>query len=184
MSREPNVTELIQRWQAGDNQALQQLTPYVYDELRRLARSHMRRESSGHTLQATALVNEAFLKLAGAQIDYQSRSHFFATAARTMRRILVDHARAKHSDKRGGKLPAVTFEEGNVADDAATPSILELDMALDKLKLEDERLAQAVELMFFGGLTYEETASVLGISRTSLYKDVVFAKAWLKSELG
>ena len=183
MGDQPDVTALIQRWQSGEQRALDELTPYVYEELRSLARGHMRRESHGHTLQATALVNEAFMKLAGAQVDYQSRSHFFATAARTMRRILVDHARAKFSEKRGGRQAELTFDDDMVVTREHGPGILELDLALAKLASEDERLAQAVELRFFGGLTYEETADVLGVSRTTLYKDIVFAKAWLKAEL-
>ncbi|MCH9694902.1 MAG: sigma-70 family RNA polymerase sigma factor [Gammaproteobacteria bacterium] len=177
------VTQLIHQWQAGDAAALDRLTPFIYDELKRLARGYMRSESAGHTLQATALVNEAFLKLSDAEIDYSNRSHFVATAARMMRRTLVDHARAKRNQKHGGGNVNSTLHEEFVADQNNTPAILEMDMALEKLEIKDARLAGAVELVFFGGLTYDQAADYLGIARTTFYEDLRFAKAWLKNEM-
>lgn len=178
------VTQLIHQWQAGDEQALERLTPFIYDELKRLARGFMRRETAGHTLQATALVNEAFLRFSDAKIEYSSRSHFVAAAAKMMRRILVDHARSKNSQKHGGGNPKATLNEEFVADQGNTPAILEVDMALEKLAGLDINLANAVELVFFGGLTYDEAADHLGVGRTRFYEDLRFAKAWLKTEMG
>ena len=155
--------------------------PYIYDELRRLARGQMRGESSSHTLQATALVNEAFLRLADMEIDYQDRSHFLAMAARTMRRVLVDHARRKKSAKRGGRRRNTHFDDSIVASEADDPAILELDLAVEELARVDEGLAQAVELVFFGGLTYEETATVLGKTKTAIFDDLRLAKSWLRN---
>lgn len=155
--------------------------PYIYDELRRLARGQMRGESSSHTLQATALVNEAFLRLADMEIDYQDRSHFLAMAARTMRRVLVDHARRKKSAKRGGRRRNTHFDDSIVASEADDPAILELDLAVEELARVDEGLAQAVELVFFGGLTYEETATVLGKTKTAVFDDLRLAKSWLRN---
>lgn len=177
------VTQLIHDWQAGDAAALERLTPFIYDELKRLARGYMRGESAGHTLQATALVNEAFLKLSNAEIDYSGRSHFVATAARMMRRVLVDHARSKRNRKHGGGNVNSTLHEEFVADQNNTPAILEMDMALEKLADMDARLASAVELVFFGGLTYSESADYLGVARTTFYEDLRFAKAWLRNEM-
>ncbi|MEN7344056.1 MAG: ECF-type sigma factor [Pseudomonadota bacterium] len=177
------VTQLIRQWQSGDQQALERLTPFIYDELKRLARGYMRRESAGHTLQATALVNEAFLKFSDANIEYASRSHFVASAARMMRHILVDHARAKNSQKQGGGKANATLHEEFIADRNNSPAILEVDMALEKLAEKDARLAGAVELVFFGGLTYDQAADYLGVARTTFYEDLRFAKAWLKTEM-
>lgn len=178
------VTQLIHQWQAGDDQALERLTPFIYDELKRLAHGYMRRESAGHTLQATALVNEAFLRFSNAKLEYSSRSHFVAAAAKMMRRILVDHARTRNSRKHGGGSVKATLHEEFVADQRDTPAILEVDMALEKLSEMDPNLASAVELVFFGGLTYEEAADHLGMGRTRFYEDLSFAKAWLKTEMG
>lgn len=178
-----NVTQLIARWQEGDSAALDELTPFVYDELKRLARNYMRRESPAHTLQATALVNEAFIRLAGTEVDYSSRAHFVVTAARMMRRILVDHARSRLSQKRGGGAVHVSFDEGTTADRQPSPELLALDEALDRLERQDARLASIVELVFFGGLTYEEAAGHLKVSRSALYEDLSFAKAWLKKNM-
>lgn len=178
----PPLTGLLKDWQGGNDAALSRLLPLVHDELRRLARQHMKRESPGHTLQATALVNEAFIRLADIRIDYQDRTHFLAMASRTMRRVLVDHARRKNSAKRGGLLASVTLDEGAlVAPD--NPAILELDLALTRLADVDERLATGVELVFFGGLTYGEAASVQGVSKTALFEDLQLAKAWLKNQM-
>lgn len=178
-----NITQLIQNWQAGDNDALDRLTPFIYDELKRLARGYMRKEQPGHTLQATALVNEAFIQLAGAEADYDSRKHFLVVAARMMRRTLVDHARAKQSQKRGGGVANLTLREEAIGATGDNSDLLELDLALDKLAESDESTASVIELIFFGGLTYEEAADYLGVSRSSVYDDLRFAKAWLKREM-
>lgn len=184
MADRQRLTGLIHDWQNGDTEALERLAPYVYDELRRLARRQMRRENPAHTLQATALVNEAFIKLVGAEVGYESRAHFFNAAAQMMRRILVDHARGKQRAKRGGQARRLTLDEGAIATDECPPQILELDAALDKLAGIDAQLAQAVELVYFGGLTYEEASAQLGVSRTTFYERLQFAKAWLEKELG
>ena len=183
LNAEPNITQLIQEWQAGDQQALETLTPFVYDELKRLARRQMRREYGERTLQATALVNEAFLKLAKAEIPYENRTHFYHMAASMMRRIMVDYARQRNSAKRGGKVKDLTFEEGATPIDPSIPVVLDLDLALGKLEKKDPKLCQAVELIYFGGLTYDEAAKVLGLSRTVFYEELQFAKAWLQKEL-
>lgn len=177
------ITQLIERWQSGEKSALDQLTPHVYEELKRLANSYMRRESSGHTLQATALVNEAFIKLAGADVDYASSAHFFTTAARIMRNTLVDHARNKQAQKRGGDLNRQTFVESNLADLHQNSSILELDQCLDKLAELEPGLVKVVELVYFGGLSYDQGAETLGVSRSKFYEDLTFAKTWLKKQL-
>ena len=185
-----DVTRWLKAWGRGEASALDRLTPLVYEELRRLARIHMRREHPGHTLQATALVNEAFLRLVDAKdVDWQDRIHFFAVSARIMRRILVDAARARASLKRGGgaervahstavdldQLPAVACDLG--------AQLCALDDALDALAHMDPRRAQVVDLRYFGGLTIEETAQVLGISSQSVMRDWRLARAWLAREL-
>ncbi|MEO1034927.1 MAG: ECF-type sigma factor [Pseudomonadota bacterium] len=178
-----DVTGLIEQWQGGDESALEALTPFVYDELRRLAGAQMRGESNRHTLQATALVNEAFIKLSASRVDYASRKHFLNLAAGVMRRILVDHARTKQRLKRGGSIADLTLNDADVADGKFQPGILDLDLALDKLEAMDSKLAESVQLIYFGGLTYEEAADYFGVSRTKFYEDFQFAKAWLKKEL-
>ena len=183
MADSPNLTQLITDWQHGDENALEELTPHIYEELRRLARRQMRRENAKHTLQATALVNEAFIKIGAASVSYENRAHFFNLATQVMRRILVDHARSKQREKRGGKMPDLTFDESMHLGGDAGPGILELDLALDKLAQVDEKIADAVQLIYFGGLTYEESAAQLGVSRTQFYEDLQFAKAWLSKEL-
>ena len=183
MQQAPDLTNLIRQWQQGDADALEQLAPHIYEELHRLASRYMRGENPRHTLQATALVNDAFLKLAGVEIDYASRGHFLNTAAQIMRRLLVDHARAKQRDKRGGKAADLTFDEAAVVTEDNLPMILELDIALDKLAAINENMALGIQLLYFGGLTYDEAAEQLGVSRTVFYEDLKFAKAWLKREL-
>lgn len=175
------ITRLVNAWRHGDQAALDQLAPYVYSELKRLARSQMRAESPAHTLQATALVNEAFLRLGNVKLQYEDRGHFLAMAARTMRHILVDHARRKKSGKRGGGQISVPLD--NIAAPEQPVSVLDLDRALAELEQEDPALASAVELIYFGGLTYEEAADALGTSRTKLYETMRFGKAWLKHRL-
>ncbi|PVV08667.1 MAG: hypothetical protein B6D77_11570 [gamma proteobacterium symbiont of Ctena orbiculata] len=181
---ETEVTQLLAAVREGDQGAHDQLLSQVYDELRRLAASHMRRERANHTLQATALVNEAYLRLAGAEAKAQDRVHFFALAAQTMRRILVDHARAKQRGKRGGGLKQTTLDGSVYVGDDNQDSVIELDDALQRLAEFDERGAKAVELMFFGGLTYDEAGEVLGVSKTTLFEDIKLAKAWLAKEMG
>lgn len=182
MDAQENVTALLAEWQAGDSSALERLSPYIYDELHRIAASYMRRERSGGTLQTTAVVSEAYLRLADSEMNFTDRSHFFALAARMMRRILVDHARARQSAKRGSGAPHASFDEAAVVGADGT-DLLELDDALDKLAAFDARMAKAIELRFFGGLTYEEAAEVLDISVTTLFEDIKLAKAWLKQQL-
>ncbi len=178
------LTRLIHDWQSGKPKALDELMPYVYQELKRLARGQMAKEHPGHTLQATALVNEAFVRLAGVDIDYQDSRHFYGMAATMMRRVLVDHARARSRDKRGGKARDLTLDEQLVAGDTGHAAILELDEALEKLSEQDPRLTQTVELVFFGGLTYDEAAAALNMSRSSFFNEFQFAKAWLRQQLG
>jgi RNA polymerase sigma factor (TIGR02999 family) len=176
------ITKLLSAWQAGNRAALDELAPRIHDELYRLAQRYMRGESAGHTLQATALVNEAYLRLAGSEQPWQNRAHFLGVAAQMMRRILVDHARARGSQKRGSNRTHVNLDEVTIfagADD----TVMELDDALRKLAEFDERKARLIELRFFGGLTYEEAAEVLSISTTTLDRELRLAKAWLKQEL-
>lgn len=182
MQAPENVTRLLADWQAGDKSAFDQLAPHVYDELRRVAASYMRRENAGMTLQTTALVNETYLKLAAAKLSFEDRSHFFALAARMMRRILVDHARNKRAAKRGGGAQQITFDEAAIVGQP-DDELLEIDEALTKLATFDARMAKAIELRYFGGLGYEETAMAMNISVTTLYEDLKLAKAWLKREL-
>lgn len=143
----------------------------------------MRRERRGHTLQATALVNEAYIRLNGADLAVQDRRHFLSLAARTMRRILVDHARARDSEKRGRGIRSLTLDEAVVVDSTADADLLEIDIALEKLAALDESAAAAIELLFFGGFTYEQAADILGTSRSALFENARFAKAWLEREL-
>ena len=178
-----DVTGLLADWQGGDSAALEKLAPYLYEELHRVAESYMRRERRGSTLQTTALVNETYLKIAAAKLDVNDRGHFFALAARMMRRVLVDHARQKNAAKRGGNVGHVTFDDGAVAG-ILVDEMIEFDEALAKLATFDARLAKGIELRYFGGLSYEETAEALDLSVSTLYEDLKLAKAWLKNELG
>ncbi|MDJ0917921.1 MAG: sigma-70 family RNA polymerase sigma factor [Woeseiaceae bacterium] len=182
MTSPPSVTTLLQAWCAGDERALDELTPLVYDELRRIAARHLQSERSGHTLQATALVNEAFMRLSEAELDLQNRAHFLSVAARTMRRILADYGRARRSQKRGGGLSPVTLQEDFVADGGAT-DIVDIDDALCRLERVDARRCDVLVLHYFGGMTFEETSEALGISTATVDRDLRFAKAWLANEL-
>ncbi len=174
------VTALLQAWGNGDQDALQALVPLVEQELRRLARHYMRGERPGHTLQPTALVNEAYLRLVDiAHVRWQNRAHFLAVAARTMRRVLVDMARAKGYQKRGGRAPLVPLDDVDVAAPAPATDVVALHDALDALGALDARKAQVVELRYFGGLTVDETAAVIGVSPETVMRDWKFAKAWL-----
>ena len=179
-----DLNPLLDAWQDGDREALERAVPALYDELKRLARRAMRGERGGHTLQATALVNEAYLKLADADVPVTSRAHFLALAARMMRRILVDHARARSREKRGGGRTLLELDEALVADRQPAFELLALDDALDRLAELGERPSRAIELIYFGGLSYDEAAEVLDVSRTTLAKDLRFARAWLQKSLG
>ena len=178
------VTHLLRAWSDGDDGALERLTPLVEAELRRLARGYMGRERHGHTLQPTALVNEAFLRLTDArQVRWQDRAHFLGISARLMRRVLVDHARARGYRKRGGDAHRVTLDEGLVAVPELALDVVALDRALEALAAVDERKSQVIELRFFGGLSVEETAEVLHVSPDTVKRDWRLAKLWLLREL-
>jgi len=179
-----HVTTLLLKWSDGDDDAMQELVPLVYDELRRLARRQMSREREDHVLQATALVNEAFLRLVDVhQIQWRNRTHFFAMAARLMRRVLVEHARARAFLKRGGGAPHVTFDENVITPQSRLSDLVALDDALQALNAVHERKARVVELRHFGGLSVEETAEVLDVSAETVMRDWKFAKNWLLREL-
>jgi RNA polymerase sigma factor (TIGR02999 family) len=179
-----DVTHLLLAWGGGDDAALERLVPLVHAELRRLARRHMAHERPGHTLQATALVNEAYLKLVDVRrVKWQNRAHFLAMAARLMRRILVDIARARHYQKRGGGALKVTFDEAEAPSDERGHDLVALDDALAALAKFDERRCRVVELRHFGGLSVEETAAVMQVSVDTVMRDWKLAKAWLLREL-
>jgi RNA polymerase sigma factor (TIGR02999 family) len=179
-----DVTALLQDWTRGNDEALERLTPLVHAELRRIAGRYMAGERAGHTLQASALVNEAFLKLVdNRRIQWQNRAHFYAMSARLMRQILVDFARSRKKQKRGGGAIPVTFDENlNVAADRME-DLIALDEALQALAAVNPRAGQVVELRFFGGLTEEETAEALRISTDTVLRDWKFAQAWLHREI-
>jgi RNA polymerase sigma factor (TIGR02999 family) len=178
------ITRFLRNWQAGDRGALDRLIPIVYGELRRIARVHMRREARECTLQPTAIVNEVYLRLAQLRhMHWQDRVHFFAMASRLVRRVLVDAGRARRAGKRGRSLVRVSLDEGRVGDADRLTDMLALDEALTALEARDERKARVVELRFFGGLTVEETASVLGVSVETVFLDWRFAKIWLRRAL-
>ena len=181
------VTDWLIAWSQGDEAALDQLIPLVHEELRRLAKRYMRRERgqrAARTLQTTALVNEAYLRLIDAQrVQWQSRAHFFAIAARLMRRVLVDYARAQNYAKRGGGMPEVALDDAPELAAERAPDLVALDDALDALSRIDERKGRVVEMRFFGGLSVEETAEVLKVSPDTVMRDWRLAKAWLLREL-
>ncbi len=180
----PEVTQLLIDWSNGDERALQQLIPLVHEELRRVARRHMAHERAQHTLQATALVNEAYVRLVDIrQVRWQNRAHFFAMSARLMRRILVDFARSRRYQKRGGAAQKVTLDEALVVSPEPGADLVALDEALTALAAVDPRKAQVVEMRFFGGLSVEETAEALHVSRDTVMRDWKLAKAWLLREL-
>jgi RNA polymerase sigma-70 factor (ECF subfamily) len=177
------ATQLLRAWGAGDREALDRLTPIIYDKLRRLARRYLGRERPGHTLQATALVNEAYLRLVDYKhMQWQDRSHFFAVSAQLMRRILVEHAR-RHNLKRGGDVQHVALEESAVVGGGRPADVLALDDALNQLARMDARKARVVEMRFFGGLSVEEIAKVLKVAPITVMRDWNSAKAWLYREL-
>lgn len=178
------VTDLLQAWNLGSDVALEKLIPVVHLELRRLARRQMRREREGHTLQTTALVNEVYMRLVGmGRIRWQDRTHFFALSSRLMRRILVDHARSRRYQKRGGGAVRVTLTSALAIAETRGTDLIALDDALTALAGFDERKSRVVELRFFGGLSVAETATALGISPETVHRDWRMAKAWLHKEL-
>ncbi len=178
------VTQILLNWQAGQPDAADRLMPLVYEELRRLARDYLRRERGDHTLQPTALVHEAYLRLVDdSRVNWQNRAQFYGIAARLMRRILVDHARARNADKRGGLVPKVSLDEGRDLPPAATNDLVALDGALEDFARSYPRKSEVVELKFFGGLQADEIAEVLQVSRKTVLRDWQFAKLWLCREL-
>jgi RNA polymerase sigma-70 factor (ECF subfamily) len=183
MNDSGRVIELLREWREGDDQACDRLVPFVYAELRRLARGQLRREQADHSLQPTALVHEAYLRLVNADVDWQDRTHFLSVAARVMRRILVEHARAKRARKRGGDEQRVSLTGPIPAPDADPIDVLMLDEAMARLQEVDARQAQIVELCYFGGLTYPEVGQALGISEATVHRDLRHARAWLRREL-
>ncbi len=176
----PGLTELLSDWQQGDQSALNKLTPLVYDELRRIAHRYVQREHNGHTLDTTALVNEAYLRLAGQKkIDWQNRSHFFAFTAQVMRHILIDHARRRRYAKHGGDAARMSLAEAELMSQERARELVDLDEALDELAQLDPRKSRVVELRYFGGLDLAETAEVLEVSIMTVRRDWRAAKAWL-----
>ena len=179
-----SLTELLVDWQKGDRSALERLTPLIYDELRRMAHRYLQHERNAHTLQTTALVNEAYLRLAGQEASpWQNRAHFFAVSARVMRHILIDHARRKRFIKHGGELQQVSIAEASLMSEERAAELIALDEALDELKQLDPRKSRIVELRYFGGLSLEESASALGISVMTVRRDWRAAKAWLYRQM-
>jgi len=183
-SKPHEITELLEQWSGGNQAALDQLYPLVYEELRRLARSYMRREPKGHTLQTTALINEAYVRLVDQQsVRWQNRSHFFAISAQIMRRILVDHARRHLQAKRGGGAKRISLDEVMIVAKERSAEVLMLDEALSNLARLDPRRSQVVELRYFAGLNNSEIASVLKISENTVMRDWNLARAWLYQTL-
>ena len=181
----PNdVTRLLEAWSDGSQEALEELLPLVYQELKRMAKSYMSSQPSGHTLQTTALIHEAYLKLANQKAkNWENRTHFFAVAAKAMRQILVDHARTRQREKRGGKTQIISLDHVAEISDQRSAEIIALDEALQELEKLDERKSRVVELRYFAGLNEDETATVLKVSRQTVQRDWGFAKSWLFREL-
>jgi RNA polymerase sigma factor (TIGR02999 family) len=182
MSSDNDVTRLLIDWRGGDDRALERLMPLVYEDLRDRAAAYLARERSDHTLQPTALVHEAFVRLVGQNsVDWQNRAHFLAVTARVMRQVLIDHARSRNAAKRGGK--RITLSNDLVMDEPKNVDVVALDAALVELEKLDERQARVVELRFFGGLSIEETSEVLGISPATVKREWRMARAWLHATL-
>jgi RNA polymerase sigma factor (TIGR02999 family) len=178
------VTQLLADWGAGDREALQRLIPIVYNELRRLAKGYLQHQPPGSTLQSTALVHEAYLRLAEKkEVQWQDRTHFFAVAARIMRCILIDHARSRGSSKRGGGTYTIAIDDAVLSAGKQDVNLIALDEALSRLSAHDFRLGQVVELRFFGGLSIEETSQVLNIAPATVKRDWVLAKTWIYREM-
>lgn len=178
-----NVTQLLTQWRSGDRTALDRLMPLVYDELRVIAARYLRNERGGHTLQSTALVNEAYMRLLDSHADWQNRAHFFAVAARIIRGLLVDHARARLASKRGGGNLTLSLDEAIAVPHNREFHLIAVDDALTSLSRMDEQQGRIVELRFFGGLTIEETSEVLQISPSTVKRDWILAKTWILREL-
>jgi RNA polymerase sigma factor (TIGR02999 family) len=178
-----DVTSLLQQWRGGNHEALDQLMPIVYNELRRLAGRCLQSERPGHTLRATALVHEAYIRLMDADIGWQDRAHFYAVAARVVRRILVEYARTHSRQKRGGGEEPIPLDEAVIVGPEAASTVLDLDEALQRLSALDARKSDIIQLIFFGGLTYDETAAALNISPATVHRELTLAKAWLHREL-
>ena len=186
MTRVPNpqnITKLLAEWRDGNQSALDELYPLVYDELHRLARRYMSRERKGHTLQTTALINEAYVRLVGQKVNWANRSHFFAISAQIMRRILIDHARRHAYAKRGGGAQQVSLDEAATVTPDQSGELIRLDEALKSLAEMDPRRSQVVELRYFGGLNNEEIAGVLNVSENTVTRDWNMARAWLYQQL-
>jgi RNA polymerase sigma factor (TIGR02999 family) len=178
------ITQLLNAWSDGDGNARDQVMLLVYEELHRMAHRHMRKERPGHTLQTSALVHEAYVRLVDqTDVEWQNRAHFYGIAAQMMRRILVDHARARQYAKRGGDARPVSLDEGAIVSEERTAEVIALDEALAGLAVVDQRKSQIVELRFFGGLSIEETAGVLAVSPGTVMRDWTLAKAWLLREM-
>lgn len=177
------MTQLLQEWSEGKREAADEVLPRLYEELHRIAASYFRRERKSHTLQATALVHEAFLRLAGHGVEWRDRAHFIGLMAHVMRRVLVDHARRRDRLKRGGGMETITLAEAAVLATERTPDLMELEDALSRLARHDPRKATLVELRFFGGLTVDEAAEVLGVSAPTVVRQWRQAKAWLYLQL-
>jgi len=183
-SSSQELTHLLLSCSQGEREALNKLIPVIYEELRRLAHSYIRGERKGHTLQTTALVNEAYLRLLDcSRVNWQNRAHFLAVSAQLMRRILIDYARSRGYQKRGGAMEKISLKESQIVSKGRDPDLLELDNALQALAVVDARKSQVVELRFFGGLTVEEAAEVLGVSPDTVLRDWALAKTWLAREL-
>lgn len=182
-AQDREITRLLVAWSHGEEEALQTLTPIIYDELRRVAQGYMRRERPGNTLQSTAVVHEAFIRLVDQNVEWKSRAHFFFIAAKMMRRILVDHARAQLAAKRGAGTPHVSVDERIMSSPEQNVDLVALDEALEHLARIDPQRSRIVELRYFGGLSNEESANVLGISPATVQRQWSGAKAWLYREL-
>jgi RNA polymerase sigma factor (TIGR02999 family) len=178
-----SVTRLLKDWRHGDGQALEQLIPAVYQSLHQMAGRCLRAERPGNTLSSTALVHEAYLRLVEADVDWQDRVHFYAVSARVMRRILIDHAKEQGRAKRGGGGEKVPIDEAVIVGASSSDTLLELDAALTRLAARDQRKSDIIEMLFFGGLTYDEVGEALGISRATVDRELRLAKAWLHREL-
>jgi RNA polymerase sigma factor (TIGR02999 family) len=184
MQAPANFTQLLTEWRSGHPQALERLTPLVYDELRRLARNYMRAERGSHTLQATAVVHEAFLRLVQANVALQDRGHFFALASRLMRRVLVDHAKSRSRMKRNSGARDLAAESAGETPPPMDFDVVALDDALEGLQQLEPRLGQVIELHYFGGLTYDQIAAAVGTSPATVHRDIRLARAWLLNEIG
>lgn len=178
-----SITRMLRQWRDGDEEALTQLMPVIYDDLRRLARMELKRDRAGHSLQPTELVHDAYARMLDLELSWQDRLHFRRMVGITMRRVLIDHARARRTEKRGGDVVKVTLSEINGQPLAPATDMVDLHEALERLSATEPRLGQAIELCYFGGMSYAEIAECLGISRATVDRDLRFARAWLRRAL-